>query len=158
MDRFLNKNNGFSLLETVVSIALVACFITGLVITWEFSETRERGLEAYWTAKEELETAYEITHRNLRTAARTNIQTDLERISFYDATGANWVFFKDGDQYKMTRNSVTTDLISRSCTQVSFSLNGAMVSIVLAVAPPTNWKGNTSDLTIRGKVLLRNLP
>lgn len=157
MDRFIQKNDGFSLLETVVSIALVAFFITGLVITWEFSETHERGLEAYWVVKEELETAYEITHRNLRNYARSNIQTDLEQISFTDNTGTKWLFFKDGDRYKMTRNNVTKDLISQSCTQVSFTLSGATVTIVLAVAPPPNWKGETSDLTIRGKVLLRNL-
>jgi hypothetical protein len=160
MKRLYTQNHGFSLLETVISVTLVGFFITGLMLTWNFAESRERGLDSYWAAKEELETAYEMTHRSLRGMAQADVAilTGGTGITFTGADAATWTFEQDGASYKLIQDDQARTLIDQICTKVEFKLDGALVSFKLAVAAPSAWDNSAvNDLQINGKVWLRNL-
>jgi type II secretory pathway pseudopilin PulG len=159
MKHFSDKNQGFSLLETVISITLVGFFVSGMMLTWTFAESRERGLDDYWAAKDELETAYEMTHHYLRGKAGDNVAilTGGTGITFTGTDGKTWTFKQDGASYKMIHGENTRTLINQICTKVEFKIDDALVSIDLAVATPSTWNSAANnDLEIDGKVLVRN--
>lgn len=166
--------NGFSLLETIVSVTLVGFFVTGLLITWNLSETKERGLDSYWKVKEEMETAYEITGRNLRGMAASNlvpISGAGTTLSFTGMDGQAWSFYADGSCYKMRYGGVERTLIASGLKSLQFTVATVIpesgdpeqwkktkVAIRLEVNPPPNWNSHrTKDLTINGTFLLRNM-
>jgi hypothetical protein len=156
-------DSGFSLLETIVSVTLVGFLVTGLFITWNFSESKERGLNSYWMVKEDLETAYEITHRSLRSMAASDISittaTNSAEISFIDINKKSWRFYAVGSSYKMDYESTTQTLIDSGLKSVQFTdLGENKVRIRIEVDTPSNWNSaRTNDLIIDGVVYLRNL-
>jgi hypothetical protein len=172
---YFNKTaNGFSLFETIVSVTLVGFFVTGLLITWNLSETKERGLDSYWKVKEEMETAYEITGRNLRGMAASELipaSGSGTTLSFMGMDGQTWSFYADGSSYKMRYGGVERTLIASGLKSLQFTVAEVVpesddpeqwrktkVAIRLEVNQPSNWNSlRTNDLTINGTVLLRNM-
>jgi type II secretory pathway pseudopilin PulG len=167
--------NGFSLLETIVSVTLVGFFVTGLMITWNLSESKERGLDSYWEAKEKMDTAYEITGHNIRSMAASDLVPSGgsgATLSFTGMDGQTWSFYADGSSYKMCHGSVERTLIASGLLKsLQFTVatvvpesddaeqwNKTTVAIRIEVNRPANWNSDrTKDLSINGTIMLRNV-
>jgi hypothetical protein len=166
--------NGFSLLETIVSVTLVGFFVTGLWLTWNFSDTKERGLDAYWEANEAMGTAYEITGRSLRSMAASDLipaSGSGTTLSFTGTDGQIWRFYADGSSYKMRNGGTERTLIASGLKSLQFTVAKVIpetddpeqwqkttVAIRLEMNQPANWSSaRTKDLSVNGTVMLRNL-
>jgi type II secretory pathway pseudopilin PulG len=154
----LTKENGFTLIESVITVFLVTFMVSGLFSAWYVVEKRDRNLEQYWQNKETLELAYQITHQTLRAKARLATITIIsggQGITFTGTDNNLWTFIKEGNNYKLTHADKDEILIPGICSNVLFTANNAKVDIFLEVTTPLNWTG-TNDLNINGTVYVRN--
>lgn len=156
----ITKNeSGYTLLETVLSIAMVAFLIPGLFLTWELADSRSRGLDEYTQVKDELETAYEIIARTVRSQARygsTAITGGGKVLTFTDTNGVNISYFLQNGNLIETRATVQRILIPNVCNNVNFTASGRKITIQLVGITPPTWQGISNDLTIEGHVYIRN--
>lgn len=156
--KFSTRENGFTLIESIIAVILVTLTISGLFLAWYMMETRDRSLEQYWQYKETVELAYQITHQTVRTNAKFATISTInsgEGLSFTGTDNLMWTFTKDGSNYKLVHDGKEEILISNICNKSVFGLNGTEVNITLGVMTPVNWTG-LNDLTIDGQVYLRN--
>jgi hypothetical protein len=153
--RILPSEKGFSLFETVVSLVLVGFFIGGLFFAGYFVDNRQGNLEEYWQIKDDLELAYETTHRQLREHAVSNITLLDNGIRFNDEDNNSWSFVKNGTLYQKIKNGNTENLLT-NCNLLQFTKTDSVVMIELQAAAPDHWEGESGDLRISGKVFLRN--
>lgn len=159
MRLLIKDQSGFTLLETVLSVAMIALLIPGLFLTWELAETRSRGLDQYAQVKDELETAYEIIARTLRGQAissSVSVTHGGQGISFTMADGSTMSYTRSHGDLMETRNTSQRILLRNSCEDVRFSVNGKKVHIEVKGITPSAWKGETDDLTVTGYVYMRN--
>ena len=161
MKKNSTKKNGFSLFEVILSVALVSLLLNGLFAAWYIAETRQRGLEDYWEAKETLETAFETTHRILREKADgsqpINILLGGQGIEFTDINdGSVWQFYvTDGTSYKQVHNG--EKVLLDNCNYINFNkVDARSIEITLGVSKPSTWAGGADDLRIHGRVYVRN--
>ena len=155
--RIFNRNEGFSLVETIVAVILVSFFVNGLLLSWYFIDSRQRSVEAYWSAKQELELAMEITQQYLRESAHRNLIILTNEIRFTDHNGANWVFNRTADgSYRLIRNGKVENVILNQCSLARFTKDEQILLIELGIEPPPQWSGDSSHLQITGSVYLRN--
>lgn len=154
----LTEENGFTLIESIITVFLVTLMISGLFLAWYVVEKRDRNLEQYWQNKETLELAYQITHQTLRAKAKLATVTIIsggQGISFTGTDNIPWNFIKDGNNYKLNHAGKEEILIPNICNNSLFILNGTKVNITLGVTTPINWTG-VDDLNINGLVYIRN--
>lgn len=152
--RALASDQGFTLIETVMSTMMVALLISGLLLVWHLAETKGRDMDGFAQTKTALETAYEVTSRSLRQYASANIfvAEDHHKISFQDDTGVTWAFIGDGADFKKISGDGEELLLNGNCGEVYFEMNGRNVIFrIKAVAPV-----DEPDLTVQGTVFLRN--
>lgn len=155
--KVFNRNEGFSLVETIIAVILVTFFINGLLLSWYFIDSRQRSVEAYWKAKQDLELAMEITQKYLRESAHRNLIILTNEIRFTDHNGENWSFLRTtDDSYQLIRNGKVEDIILNQCSLVGFTNDDQMLRIELGIEPPSQWSGDSSKLQITGSVYLRN--
>lgn len=153
------KENGYTLLETVLSIAMIALLIPGLFLAWEVADSRSRGLNDYAQVKEELETAFEIIARTLRGQARSSsvtVTNSGQRIVFTDTVGTSIAYFLQSGDLVETHGGIERILIDDHLSVVEFQASGKKILIRLSSLPPLSWKGSPADLTVEGYIYLRN--
>jgi prepilin-type N-terminal cleavage/methylation domain-containing protein len=154
--KVITEENGFTLIESIISVVLVSLTMGSLFLAWYVIETRDRNLEQYWQYKETLELAYQITHQTLRANAKlATITIDGQGISFQGTDNKNWSFTTVSNNYILTHDTKEEILIPNTCNNTLFVKNGNTVDITLGVKPPENWTG-PADLNINGKVYIRN--
>ena len=151
---------GFSLLETIIAATMMLFMANGLILAWQMAENRSRSIDQFTQAKMELETAYETTQRVLRSQALINTLTllnDGHGISFTGVDGSSWIFEQSESNYLCTRNGITETLISGLCDTVEFTISEARVFFLITINAPAAWTGEIDDLTLSGRILLRNI-
>lgn len=155
----VKTENGFSLIETIVSVAMLLLLITGLVLALELTETRGRGFDQYVQVKEELEISFETTLRTLRSQARSGTVTIINNgqgITFTGMDGMNWTFTKTGSDYYLVHNGISDILMKGSCADSQFQFSGSEVDLTLSAVAPAGWAGDIGDLATEGHVRIRN--
>jgi type II secretory pathway pseudopilin PulG len=162
MESVKAAESGFSLLETVIATMLVGMLISGLVITWQFVDSRQFLLDQYSQNKEALETAYEITTRALIGEAVSSTVLLInggQGIQYQSTDGSIWSFTKDGRDFKRIHRTATMveseTLLKATCETVLFTKTGSKVAITLRVTTPSGWT-QSDDLLINGSVYPRN--
>jgi hypothetical protein len=155
----MRNENGFSLLETIIAATMMLFMANGLIFTWQMAESRSRAIDQFTRGKMELEIAYEKTQRTLRSQARVDTLTLFNNghgIRFTGVDGSSWIFEQSGANYLCTRNGVAEALIVDVCETVEFSVSEARVFFSIAIANPAAWTSETSDLSLSGRILIRN--
>lgn len=155
MQRFQHASQrGFSLLESIISVTLIALLVNGLFLTWQFVESKTNGFDQYSQAKTALETAYEITIHNLREAKTIAIINNGDGVSLTKTDNSICVFTKNNDVYQMQQNGTIENLLT-GCAKSNFQVTNSMLTVNLAVVPPATWSDAT-DLSISGNAFPRN--
>jgi prepilin-type N-terminal cleavage/methylation domain-containing protein len=160
----IKSENGFTLIESIITVTLVALMCSGLFLAWQLMGKRDRNYEQYWQYKDNLELAYQITHQTLRANAKlatAAIINSGQGILFIGTDNLLWTFTMVGSDYTLTHNGKEEILIHNICNHASFVLNGNQVDITLGVINPPGWTGMhdvniINDLNINGRVYIRN--
>lgn len=157
-NQLINDEKGFTLLESIIVVTLVLLGVGGIFSGWYLMESRDRSLESYWRSKETLEVAFQVTHQTLRTTAQRSsisIINSGQGITFIGTDGVSRTFTKEGNEFKYIANGKEEVLISDTCDNAVFLMDGDLISITIGVTTPPNWNGK-DDLNIEGMVYVRN--